>query len=139
MGAELHQGVNVTVRTSPVRRLTVDANYSFLHREISGTPGVFPTGSPKHKAVGTVTARLPHGMTALISARHQSGALAMSDNGLALPASTFTTLDLSGVVPVRGGVQAQFGVENLLDRNYFYWEGFPEAGRHWYATLRWMF
>jgi outer membrane receptor protein involved in Fe transport len=30
-------------------------------------------------------------------------------------------------------------VKNLLDRNYFYWAGFPEEGRNWYLTLRYTF
>jgi iron complex outermembrane receptor protein len=33
----------------------------------------------------------------------------------------------------------QAGVKNLFDRNYYYWEGFPEEGRNWYLTLRYTF
>ena len=96
VGSELHDGVNLTLRTTVVSRLTIDANYSFLHREISGAPGVFPTGTPTHKAVATATARLPYGATATLSTRHQSGSVAMSDNGLPLPAASFTLVDTNG-------------------------------------------
>jgi iron complex outermembrane receptor protein len=139
VGSEIHQGVNGTLRTTPVSRLTVDANYSYLHREITGTPGVFPNGAPTHKAVATATVHLPRGTTALVSAQYQSGAVAMSDNGLPLPAATFTTVDLGGTMPVRAGLQVQVGVRNLLDSNYYYWEGFPESGRNGYVTLRYTF
>ena len=139
VGSELHSGVNLTLRSTAISRLTVDANYSFLHRDISGTPGVFPMGTPTHKAVATVTARLPYGATALVSARHLTGIVAMSDNGLSLPEATFTTIDIGGTLPIRRGVSAQAGVKNVTDANYYYWEGFPEAGRTAYVTLRYTF
>jgi len=140
VGSELHAGVNVTVRSTAVPRLTIDANYSYLHREISGTPGVFPTGTPAHKSVATATVRLPREVTALASARYQSGIVAMSDNGLPLPTATFATMDAGAIVPiVRSRLSVQAGVKNLFDADYYYWEGFPEAGRNGYVTLRYTF
>jgi iron complex outermembrane receptor protein len=139
VGAEKHGGVNVTVRSTPVPRLTVDANYTYLHRDISGAAGAFPVGTPTHKAVTTGTLRLPRDATGLVSARYQSGAVGMSDNGLPLPPATFTTIDLGATLPLRAGVSVQGGVKNLFDRNYYYWEGFPEAGRTGYVTVRYAF
>ena len=77
--------------------------------------------------------------TGVVSARYQSGAVGMSDNGLPLPPATFLTVDLGGTLPLRGGVSVQGGVKNLFDRNYYYWEGFPEQGRSGYVTLRYTF
>ncbi len=139
VGSELHDGVNLTLRTTAVSRLTLDANYSFLHREISGTPGVFPTGTPAHKVIATATVRLPYVATAVLSARHLSGIAAMSDNGLPLPEANFTVIDISGILPIRRGVSVQAGLKNLGDANYYYWEGFPEPGRTGYVTLRYAF
>ena len=42
-------------------------------------------------------------------------------------------------MPIRAGLQLQVGVGNLLDSNYYYWEGFPESGRNGYVTLRYTF
>ena len=63
----------------------------------------------------------------------------MSDNGMPLPASKFATVDLGTTLPIRAGAAMQFGVKNLFDRDYYYWEGFPEEGRNWYLTLRYAF
>jgi outer membrane receptor protein involved in Fe transport len=63
----------------------------------------------------------------------------MSDNGLPLPPATFFTFDAGGALPVRAGLRVQAGVKNLFDRDYYYWEGFPEAGRTAYLTLRYGF
>jgi iron complex outermembrane receptor protein len=139
VGAEIHYGASATVRSTALRRLTIDANYSYLHRNIEGETTAFPQGTPTHKAVVSTTLRLPHGASALASARHLSGIVAMSDNGLKLPSSTFTTLDLGSTVPIRSGLSVQGGVKNLLDADYYYWEGFPEPGRNAYFTLRYSF
>ena len=139
VGAELHNGVNLTLRTTAVPRLTVDANYSFVDREISGVTGAFPTGTPTHKMVAAATARLAHDVLAHVAARHYGGIVAMSDNGLPLPASTFTTVDVGATIPFPRGVSVQGGVKNLFDANYYYWEGFPEAGLNGYVKLRYLF
>jgi iron complex outermembrane receptor protein len=139
VGVERHAGVTVAMRTTPHARLTLDGHYSFLHRNISGAPGAFPTGTPSHKVVANATVVLPHDATAVLSARHQNGILEMSDNGLPLPAAAFTVVDISGQLALRRGLHLQAGVKNLFDRNYYYWEGFPEEGRNGYLTLRYEF
>jgi iron complex outermembrane receptor protein len=139
VASEVHNGLNVSVRSTPVTRLTVEANYSYVLRKIDGASGVFSTGVPKHKSVATLTMRLPRGATALVSERYQSGAVGMADNSLRLPVSKFARTDIGGTLPIRLGFRVQLGIENLFDRNYFYWEGFPEAGRNWYGTLRYTF
>jgi iron complex outermembrane receptor protein len=139
---EVHQGVEFTVRSTPVSRLTVDTNYSFLNRTITGPEtmlGVFPTGTPKHKLVGTASLRLPHAMLLLATARYESGTITTNDSGLIIPASKFGTLDFGGIIPITQGLNLQAGVKNLFDRNYYYQEGYPEAGRNWYTNLRYRF
>jgi iron complex outermembrane receptor protein len=139
VASEIHDGVNMSVGSTPVTRVTFEANYSYVVRKITGASGVFPTGIPKHKSIGTMTVRLPHGATAFISERYQAGSVGMSDNGLRLPVAKFARTDIGGTLPTRAGFRAQVGIENLFDRNYYYWEGFPEAGRSWYANLRYTF
>ena len=139
VGREVHEGFNLMVRSTPVPHLTLDANYSYLNRDISGTPGVFPTGTPRHKTVGTVTIRFPRNVTGTMSSRYESGIVAMSDNNLPLPAAKFATVDIGTMIPIRAGMVVQAGVKNLLDRNYYYWEGFPEQGRNLYLNVRYTF
>ena len=139
VGREIHEGLNVTVRSTAVRRTTLVANYSYLNRSITGTPGIFPYGTPRQKTVGTATVRLPGGVLGILAGRYESGEVGMSDNGLPLPVSKFATFDLGAAAPIRAGMSLQAGVKNLFDRNYYYWEGFPEEGRNWYFTLRYKF
>jgi len=142
VGKELHKGFEFTVRSNPLRRLNLTANYTFLQRTISGPadmPPVFPTGTPKHRTVATATVRLPRELVVLASARYESGAFTVNDANWIVPSSRFATMDLGVVLPIYAGASLQVGVKNLFDRNYYYQEGFPEAGRNWYANLRYRF
>jgi iron complex outermembrane recepter protein len=139
VGSEVHQGIDFLIRSTAIPHMTLDANYGYLNRNISGAPGVFPTGTPRHKTVGTAVVKLPHGAAGILSARYESGIVAMSDNNLPLPAAKFGIADVGGTIPIHRGMLMQAGVKNLFDRNYYYWEGFPEAGRDWYMTLRYVF
>jgi outer membrane receptor protein involved in Fe transport len=56
----------------------------------------------------------------------------MSENGLPLPVSKYATVDLGATAPIRVGLSIQAGLKNVLDRSYYYRDGFPEAGRNWY-------
>ncbi len=139
---EVHQGVEFTVRSTPTPRLTLNANYSFLNRTITGPSnmlGVFPTGTPKHKTLATATVRLPWSILFLATARYEAGTVTTNDSGRIIPASKFATADLGGIVPIHRGLNLQVGANNLFDRNYYYQEGFPEAGRNWYLNMRYRF
>jgi iron complex outermembrane receptor protein len=158
VGKETRQGFEVTARSTPVSRLTLDANYSFLNREIGGSPtsllvnGVstalqpaHETGTPKHKVVGTATARLYRQSQLVASMLYESGTLYLVDGGNnsnsppPLPAPKFVTVDVGGMVTIRAGMSVQAGVKNLFDRYYWYQEGYPEEGRNWYVNLRYRF
>jgi iron complex outermembrane receptor protein len=140
IGKEVREGADFTLRSTPLRRLTIDANYEFLNRAFrSGPASAFPMGTPKHKAVGTATLRLFHQALLLASTRYESGTIGTSDSNVPVPASKFATVDLGATVPVRAGFSIASGVKNIFDRNYYYMEGFPEEGRNWYVRLRYRF
>lgn len=157
LGKEVHEGVEVEVRSVPFSRLTVDASYSYLNRNITyeylNLPNVSQVNTsvltlptlPKNKLIGTATMRLPHQVLAMASARYEGGITLQdttyaSSSPLYLPyAESYGTVDLGVVAPIRSGIIAQAGVKNLFDRNYYYTAGYPEAGRNWYLNLRYRF
>ncbi len=158
VGKELHHGVEITLRSDLHTRASLDMQYSYLSRSISGPnemPPVYPTGTPKHKTVGTLSLMLPREITLMATARYESGNTGDfyvvgpdpdPDPGdftdfliYPIPASNFATADLGGIIPVFGGARVQVGVKNLFDRNYYYREGYPMAGRNWYFNLKYQF
>jgi iron complex outermembrane receptor protein len=142
VGNEVHKGFEFTIRSTPISRLSVDANYSFLNRSITGASNmvsVYPTGSPRHKVVSTAIFQMPRNIQLLAAARYESGTVTSNNSGIVVPASRFGTLDLGGVIPIHSALKLQAGVKNLFDRNYWYQEGFPDPGRNWYCNLRYQF
>jgi iron complex outermembrane receptor protein len=157
IGQEVHDGVELKVRSTPVERLSVDASYSLLNRDISYDFSRIPTVSqvntsiiilptlPKHKLVGTASIRLPRDVMGMVSARYENG-LVLQDTTYATTSplfqpfsESFATMDLAALVPIQMGVKVQAGVKNVFDKNYYYTAGYPEAGRTWFVNLRWQF
>jgi len=142
VGKEVHQGVEFSVRSTPLSLLTLDANYSFLNWTISGPSNMLrvdPIRSPKHKIVAIANMILPREILLLASVRYESGTLTANDSGVIIPASKFATADLGFIVPLCAGMSIQTGIQNLFDRDYYYQEGFPEPGRNWHFSIRYRF
>jgi iron complex outermembrane receptor protein len=157
IGSEVHQGVELDVRSTPVSRLTLNASYSFLNRTIAYDFAALPNVSavntsisilptlPKNKLIGTATVRLPRQILAIVNERYESGLLVQdttyaTTSPLFLPHSeAYATTDIGAMVPIRAGVSVQAGVKNLFDRDYFYTAGYPEIGRNWFLNLRYRF
>lgn len=143
----IHQGVEFLLRSNGFKNLTLDINYSYLSKTISGPedmPPVYPTGSPKHKLIGKANIRLPGEIFLSATARYESGTVGnftLGEDGSALPipASNFGTLDLGGIFPIFPGGRLQIGANNLFDRNYNYREGYPRAGRNWFLNMKYRF
>jgi iron complex outermembrane receptor protein len=157
IGSEVHEGLELEVRTTPIQRLTLNAAYSFLNRDISYDFGNLPNVSqvntsisilptlPRNKFTGVAALRLPHQVMAIANLMYEGG-LTLQDTTYAatsplfLPfAESFATLDLGVVAPIRSGITLQAGIKNVLDRNYAFTAGYPEEGRNWYANLRYRF
>jgi iron complex outermembrane recepter protein len=143
IGNEIHKGAEFSVRSSPVRRLNVVANYSFTERNITGPPNmmsVYATGIPKHKAILTASWRMPREVVMLATARYESGAYTVDSAGKVFPASTrFVKVDWGMKIPIGHIASLQGGIKNIFDRNYYYQEGYPEAGRNFYTNVRFRF
>lgn len=158
VGKETHQGVEFEVRSTPVRWAVVDANYSYLNRTIdtgslpsgytwygAANTLTLPTGVPKNKAVATISFILPYDIKATVTELYEGG-ITLQDTTYSTTAAGYKPFreahgvtDLGFTVPVQNRFEAQAGVKNLFDRNYYYSAGYPEIGRNWYINLRYHF
>jgi len=153
---ERHQGVEVSVRSTPVSRLMLDLNYSYLNRnmdydfgsvvdvsEVLTSIQILPT-YPKNKVVFNATLRLPHEILAIGNFRYEGGIVLQDTTYKTAPgnlawSTSYGTVDLGTVVPIYAGFSVQAGIKNLFDRDYYYTAGYPEAGRNWYFNARYRF
>jgi iron complex outermembrane receptor protein len=125
IGKEVHQGVEFQVRSTPLSRLTVNASYSYLNRNIAYDFGSLPNVSapntsisilpslPKNKFIGTLNIRLPRQILAIVNQRYESGILLQdttysTNSPQFLPRSeAYATTDLIAVVPIRSKMSVQ--------------------------------
>ncbi len=157
IGEQTHQGIEIELRGNPHPRLTWSASHSYLNRTIrydfSRVPGVSAENTvlsilpvlPRNKFVGTATVRIFRQVTGIANFRHEGG-LTLQDTTYPTTSpkfqpfgESFTTTDFGIAAPFGGGVTLHAGVKNVFDRNYYYTAGFPEAGRNWFANLRYRF
>jgi len=154
IASESHQGFEMSLRSTPIPRLTLDANYSYINRsllykweDMPEVSQIYTTidilvGMPKHRAIFNATGELPHKILATASYRYEGG-ITLQDTYFTpvRPAygTGFGTVDIGTTVPLASGVSVQFGIKNLFDRDYYYTAGFPEAGRNWFYNLRYKF
>lgn len=158
---EVHHGFEISVRSTPVQPLTLDASYSYINRTVDYDPEVLRLNPeylilyplPRNKVVFNATAQLPHAILALLTYRYAAG-LQLQDTSydsrnfdlgsvdpeyLALLrpyAESHHVVDIGTVAPIAAGVSVQAGIQNLFDTDYHYNPGYPEAGRNWYFNLR---
>lgn len=156
IGKEVHQGVELSVRSTPISRLTLDMSYSYVNRtmeydfgnrvdisQVLTTIQILPT-YPKNKFIANAVVRLPHEILAIANYRYEGGITVQDTTYRTAPgnlmfSTCYGTVDLGAVVPVAVGFSVQAGVRNLFDRNYFYTPGYPEPGRNWYVNARYRF
>jgi iron complex outermembrane receptor protein len=157
IGSEVHEGVEISVRSTPLARVTLSASYSYLNRDIAYHFGDWPNVStvntsitvlptlPKNKVVAGATLRAPREILGVVNVRYEGG-LTLQDTTYSSSspffapfAESYATVDVGVIAPLARGVSAQAGVKNLLDRNYYYTAGYPEEGRNWYLNLRYRF
>ena len=157
IGKEVHEGIEFQARTTPVSRLSINASYSYLNRNIAYDFASFPSVSvpntsisilptlPKNKVVGTFSLRLPGDVLTILNQRYESGILLQdttypTNAPQFLPRSeAYATTDIIAIIPIRSKMTVQGGINNLFDRNFFYTAGYPEPGRNWFVNLRYRF
>jgi iron complex outermembrane recepter protein len=152
---EIHKGFEVTLRSTPISHLTVDASYAYLNREIKFTynasiiGGTTATNSisllptlPKNKVMFNATIQLPRRILGLATYKYEGGLILQDTTYSPFPpefGTSYGIVDLGTVVPVYAGLSFQVGLKNVFDRNYCFTAGYPEAGRNWYFNGRYKF
>jgi iron complex outermembrane recepter protein len=165
IGRQVHEGAEVSLRSNPFARLTLDMNYMYINRTLkydwSRLPDIskvltsvstLPTIA-KNKFVGNAVVELPHKILGLATYRYEGGIMLQDTTWsssiikdpvkyaqlIAPYKSSFGVMDIGVIAPIRAGFKLQTGIKNLFDRDYYYSAGFPEAGRSWYFNLRYQY
>ena len=134
LGKARYYGVETEVTVRPISAIDLGANYTLLKRENISNPSVRFLDTPVHKAAIYIGIIPIAPVDIRGSMEYDSKRFSTSD-GIYV-ASAFTVFNINASISVHRNVVFYAGIENVLDRNYSIVDGYPEAGRTGYITLR---
>ncbi|MCX4190581.1 TonB-dependent receptor plug domain-containing protein [Methylophaga sp. OBS3] len=111
-------------------------NYTYLDR-VNKSSDLKLTDVPSHKLFTYATWHISQPLSISATAQYESKRYTTTEGDRI--ADAFTIAGVRAKYQFDKGVTARLGVENLFDKNYEYQEGFPEAGRTYYANLSYQF
>ncbi|WPU93046.1 TonB-dependent receptor [Mucilaginibacter sabulilitoris] len=125
-GAELALGLPVT------NQLRIDANYTYLKRNNLSSPTIFLTDVPQNKVFGSIQYTPISKLYIMASEEYNSKRYSTSYGTVS---GEFALTNVKAHITLVKGFSIEGGVNNLFDKNYTLVEGFPEAGRNYFANV----
>ena len=128
-------GVELEWHVMPAAWLEFGGAYTYLDIDNRSNPGVRITDVPAHKLTAHALLRPPFPVELVAFAERDSSRWSSDVANL----DGFTVLNLKAVYRAPRGASLEFGVDNVTDEAYALSDGFPAAGRSWFATARFRF
>jgi iron complex outermembrane receptor protein len=134
LGKARYYGAEAEVETKLTSEINAGANYTFLKRENISNPEVLFLDTPVHKIFVHADVA-PVGMLNVTGSMEYNSDRNSSSDGVDI-AGAFALFNMKASLKFYEHIIIDAGVQNIFDRNYSLVEGFPEAGRTYFATLR---
>ncbi|MBB3117320.1 TonB-dependent receptor plug domain-containing protein [Pseudoduganella violacea] len=115
--------------------LEYGANFTYTELKNVSNPAVKLTDIPRRKLTAHALLRPMDRLELIAFIENNSGRWANN----ALELSGFTTANLKANYHFTRQLALEAGVNNVADRNYALADGFPSAGRNWFANIRYQY
>jgi iron complex outermembrane receptor protein len=136
-------GLEVSADWDVTTTLRIGGNYTYMERELTdpSRPNLRPEGTPRHQAFLYLAWRPTEQLTItpsleLASDRWSLVTQAGPTNGTYIQTGAYALLNVQAEYAFSDTISAAIGARNLTDDNYEISEGFPEAGRSFFANMR---
>jgi iron complex outermembrane recepter protein len=132
-GEAVFKGIDLSVVYQPVTVVNIYGAYSYIKRKNLSNPDILFTDVPNNKLFVSVEYTIAKKLIINLFGEYDSERNNASD-GTRVSAGYFV---MNGQVSYHFAhhLTAEIGANNLFDRNYTIQEGYPEAGRNFYAAL----
>jgi len=135
-----HYGFEVSVDWDIAPGLRVGGNYTYLQREYDYvTPGTKPEGTPDHEAFLYLAWEAMPNLTVTPSLALAADRYSIVTSGKTrtyVETGAYALANMQAEYKFTDNASAAIGVTNIFDENYELAEGFPEAGRQFFANAR---
>jgi iron complex outermembrane receptor protein len=132
VGRAEYYGAEFAIGYPIIKQLRVDANYTYLKRNNLSSPAIFLTDVPQNKVFASVQYTPISKLYIMASEEYNSKRYSTSYGTVS---GAFYLANVKAHLTLVKGFAVEGGVNNLFDRNYTLVEGFPEAGRNYFANL----
>jgi iron complex outermembrane recepter protein len=126
-GKAIHQGLEIGLAYRPVKAFSLNAAYTLLRLENLSQPGLLFVDIPNHFISSRLTYHYDGGNR--IMAELQGSSMRNSSSDGNYQAAAFTLINLGWEHNFKHGISLQASIKNLLDKEYYYEEGYIEEGR----------
>jgi iron complex outermembrane receptor protein len=126
------KGTELGVTNTLTEAVEIGANYTLLIRTNVSNPNIILTDVPNRKLFAYTKWQASAPLSILGSVEADSSRYSSSD-GKRL-AGGFGIANLKGMYQFNQAWSAEFGINNLLDKNYMLIEGYPMEGRNYFAN-----
>lgn len=136
IGKVSSKGIELGLTAAVSNTLELGGNYTYLDRK-NKTDSKFLTDAPAHKLFTYAKWSATPSMNVIGSAEYNSKRYS-NDTGTRI-ANGFSMVNAKLSYTLQKDVTLEAGVNNLLDRNYAYSEGYYEEGRNFFANMNYRF
>lgn len=136
IGKVSSKGFELGLTAAVSNTLELGGNYTYLDRK-NKTDSKFLTDAPAHKLFTYAKWAATPSMSVIGSAEYNSKRYS-NDTGTRI-ANGFSMVNAKLSYTLQKDVTVEAGVNNLLDRNYAYSEGYYEEGRNFFANMNYRF
>jgi iron complex outermembrane recepter protein len=132
-GESVFKGIDLSLVYQPVAVLNIYTTYSYIRRNNVSNPDILFIDVPNNKLFASIEYSIVKKMFLTLSGEYDSERNNASDGTRVSPG--FFVMNLQASYHFKNFITAEAGVNNILDRNYTIQEGYPEAGRNFYAAI----
>lgn len=136
IGKVASKGIELGLTAAVTNTLELGGNYTYLDRK-NKSDSKFLTDAPAHKLFTYAKWAATPSMNVIGSAEYNSKRYS-NDTGTRI-ANGFSMVNAKLSYTLQKDVTLEAGVNNLLDRNYAYSEGYYEEGRNFFANMNYRF
>ncbi|MDO8836649.1 MAG: TonB-dependent receptor [Vicinamibacterales bacterium] len=132
-------GVEADLRVRPWRQVELAASYGYLNRDNLSDSSVPLTETPVHKGLVSLSVEPVAAIRLSAHVEFESGRQTVNEGNRLFDVPSSATANAKVTWMVGKGLSVDVSGTNLLDRNYWVAEGYPEPGRTLLAGVRWTF
>lgn len=136
VGTEETCGLDLGLEYACGDSLKLGTSYTYVHQKNISTPSVKVTDTPAHSGMLYLDYTVLPWLGVVPSLDYSSWRYTYTDG---TKVGGFATAGLKLVFRLAHGVTASAGLNNAFDKDYQLGDGYPEAGRNWYANIRYSF